>query len=586
MRLVLRRAFALSLAAASLGACGQSVTEQPKHGGAGGGGAASADVATSATTGTSGGGGAGGASVSTGAGGAGGAGGGSGGAGGAPDPWAGPVASLTRLDLGLVKLGTIQLFPIPDRTLGFTVLATAPDTTQVIGIQKLRPPVGASVIFNYAMANHTTQLFGNVGWIAGADPQADSASAWPVAAGDWHLTLGDDDNSIPGGDVSVWVRRTEDGAFHGGVVDVNVMLAPGASSQAYVSQVLSKLFPAYGGGIGLGDVHWYSLPAQYTTIDSTDEYRAMLESSKGVGTAPALNLFVIGDFSDQAYGGAIGVAGGIPGATAEHGTALSGVAYQPSGDPSYDATVLMHEVGHLGGLFHTTEFQITETDSLTDTPECDHALITSSPDQCPDKSNVMFPIAYGATTYSPHQLVVLRGSSIYRGVLADGQPPAPPLPIAGPQPPSPYAAWAPSAAPIARLRPITVRPPAPGALGRVLAGVWCGTGGADYEALAARVAGSPERLRAIAIDGAQADLVRARALRTYVRAASDARAATDAVALAERFARDEGEASVLRVAALRALERHAPARARALARAVVASADPIVHAVAARLGSR
>jgi hypothetical protein len=345
------------------------------------------------------------------------------------------------------------------------------------------------------------------------------------------------------------------------------------------------VFPAYGGGIGLGNVSFYALPSAYTTIGSVDEYREMLASTKGIGSAPALNLFVIGDFSNQAYGGAIGVAGGIPGATAEHGTALSGVAYQPSGDAAYDATVLLHEVGHLGGLFHTTEISIEETDSLDDTPACDPALISSSPNQCPDKSNVMFPIAYGATKYSPHQLTVLRGSSIYRGVLAEGQPPAPPLPFA-PPPVPPFAKLGASAA--ARVvrshRPVRLQ--ADDALGRVLAGVWCGTGSTDYLGLALRVAGSPERLREIALSPSAADLVRARALTAYVRGAT-ARTTeiADALALAERFARDEAEVSEVRAAALHALAAHASPRATSVARALRASADPVVHAIALRLAA-
>ena len=415
-------------------ACGSSV-EQGKEETAGGttggqGGAPSTTSATATSNGSTGGAGGDPATTSSTSGAGGEGAGGAGGAGGA-DPWAGPVENLKELDLGTVSLNVIKTFPIPDRTLGFTVLATAPVPTEVIGIATLRPPVGSNVITNFAMAGHQNQAFGNYGWVAAADPQSDSSDAMPVVPGAWKLKLGDDDASINTAHVSVWVRRTEDGQFHGGVMDVNVFVAPGAGvGQNYMGQVLDGMFPYV--GLGLGTVSYYALDASHDVINDHAEYQAVLAASAGVGSAPALNLFVVADFGDGEFGGAIGVAGGVPGSAVEHGTHLSGVAYQPSGNAGYDATVLMHEVGHLGGLFHTTEFQITETDPLADTAVCPAATIQSNPDACPDKSNVMFPIAYGATSFTGSQLAVLHGSGLYRGALVQGGPPGPPLPLAPP----------------------------------------------------------------------------------------------------------------------------------------------------------
>jgi len=366
---------------------------------------------------------------------------------------------------------------------------------------------------------------------------------------------------------------------------VNVFIAPGVADAAYMDQLLGSMFPY--AGVSLGDVAYYALDAAFATVSTRSEYRTMLESSAGATTAPALNLFVVGDFGDGDFGGAIGVAGGIPGSAVTHGTTMSGVAYQPSGNASYDATVLMHEIGHLGGLFHTTEFQVTETDPLSDTPECDNATINSNPNACADQSNVMFPIAYGATTFTNAQLRVLQGSALYRGILQEGGAPAAPMLLAPTQGSlasgSVGPAWRSGGGAAAR------NIPALDALDRVLGGIWCGEAGLDYHALAIRVAGrNPDgraRLRAIALDPGAVPLVRARALYAWIRATSEAAAPLDpATAVAARLASDHAASTEIRIAALRALRTWAPARGLELAR-TLAIGDPIVQAVARRISA-
>lgn len=404
--------------ASTAGSTGISGAGMGGAGGGGGEGGSSSSVAASSASGGAGGEGAGG----EGAGGEG---------GGAVDPWAGPVKDLAELDLGVLPVGVQHTFPIPDRTLGFTVLATAASPDEGIGVYRLRPPVGGSVIFDFAMTGKKMQVFGNTGWIAAANPQSDSADAMPVKPGNWRLTLGGEPG-VESAHVMVYVRRTEDGAFHGGVMDVNVFRASGVSSDAHVAKVLGAMFASYA-GIGLGNVKYAEISKDFAYIDSKEEYRKMLVAYAANYPVPALNLFVVGGFANAAFGAAIGVAGGVPGSPMRQNTGLSGVAYKPSKDPAYDATVLMHEVGHLGGLFHTTEIQVDETDPLSDTASCPAATIESKPDACPDKTNVMFPMAYGATVLSPAQQKVLQGSALHRGVLLAGGAPAPPMALFPPR---------------------------------------------------------------------------------------------------------------------------------------------------------
>jgi hypothetical protein len=513
-----------------------------------------------------------------------------------PGPWDGPIQSLQELNLGDVALDVTIDVPIPENTLGFTAVAAAPSQNDVVGIARLRNPLGSSVIFNFAILDHPNYVFGDQGWIAGANPQTDSSDGWPVQPGTWRISLGDDDGSVASAQLSIWARRTTDGQFHGGVVDINVFIAPGVVSEGYMGQVVDSMFSGGYAGLQLGSVSYYQLDPSATVLSSRDEYRALVASTGGIGTHPALNLFVVQDFSDGGFGQAIGVAAGIPGTPMQSGITLSGVAYQPSGDTGYDGTVLRHEVGHLAGLYHTTEYSVAETDPLGDTPECTATAIQNNPNGCPDVNNMMFPIAYGATSLSASQAIVIQGSGLYRGVITQGGSPMDPLPL------PPYLAAAtdrfappvpltgPSPAMRVR-RSAAVMPVAPDPLERALGGVWCSHGGADREALVVQIAESTgkqagaaaARLRAIALDASRPDLMRARALGAYARASADR---GPALALAAALVADESAGTDLRVAGLRSLARWDAPRARSLAATVSASDDVVVRAVGQRLSRR
>ena len=473
------------------------------------------------------------------------------------------------------------------------------------------------MLIDFAMTGHDSQVFVGQGFIAAADPQSDSADAYPVKPGAWKVTLGSDGQSGDDANVSVWVRRTADGAFHGGVVDVNLFVVPGAASSTYMNQVLNAFFPYV--GLEKGTVNTYSADSDFSTVNSRDEFYGMLAATAGVPSAPVINLFVVDNFADSDFGGAIGVAGGIPGSAMRNGTKQSGVAYEPSGDPGYDATILMHEIGHLGGLFHTTELQVVETDPLSDTASCPADTISNNPDACPDKSNVMFPMAYGATTFSTAQENVLHGSALYRGIVEQGGSPAAPLalvPSPGAPAPSPFVdpfAFAAAIEPAPRAMPSS-----PDALERILGALWCSHDSSSLALSIARdrtqrlsrdVRSSPasaaapsasRRLRAIFLDDAAPILLRKRAMKLYLAAARDEGLTAEAIETVLAIARATGAASIperrLRSAAIRLVRdaRLAPigsaspslgtqlaSRIDAALATALASADPLVAAAAA-----
>jgi len=507
---------------------------------------------------------------------------GTGGSGG-EDPFAGPVKSLTVVDLGTDDIGTTVHFPIPDRTIGFTILGESP-TDGALGVFRLRPPnTLSSVISQYAIPGTGLGVFVDEHAIAAQDPQSDLPEAWPVAEGSWFVVFGADGPTSA--HARLFVRRTEDGVFHGGAMDVNVFVSPGAGeSQSYLNTVLSKMFSNYYTpkiGLSLGNVAFYTVPSSYDNVSTYDEYHALLESSTSAGAAPALNLFVIGTMSGELQN-ALGVAGGIPGSPMVHGTPRSGVAYTPTGDTGYDASVLAHEVGHLSGLFHTSEFQVSAFDPLADTPECPN-IMNTNPQNCPDVSNVMFPIAYGGNVMTAWQARVMQGSAIYRGALIEGGPFS--QPISMPPPPKPS-----HDAPTAYQLPITAARTASSGLERTLAAHWCAESPGLIDTLATSLDGvATAQVTALALDPGAFDVTRAHAVELVYRASATGDGGTteaDVIELATSMLDDPTLGRQATLAALDALHALAPATATAHARARRDAVDPIVRATALELAPR
>jgi hypothetical protein len=138
--------------------------------------------------------------------------------------------------------------------------------------------------------------------------------------------------------------------------------------------------------------------------------------SAGLDT-PGLNIFLIRDMSSY-----IGIAGGIPGVLGLHGTPRSGVALaiDQMGELDDGDLVLLHELGHFLGLFHTTESSGTVLDPLADTSECTSAEDKDgdselSTDECWDEGadNLMFWTGSGALL-TKEQIAVMASSVLLR----------------------------------------------------------------------------------------------------------------------------------------------------------------------------
>ena len=163
--------------------------------------------------------------------------------------------------------------------------------------------------------------------------------------------------------------------------------------------------------------------ASFEILRSRDDLENLMAQSEVPSAsqreALSVNLFVIDGFAFAGEAGLLGISQGLPGAAGLHGHPTSGVTVtsefvgkvvvldtgtQISGNELTAATVA-HEIGHFLGLFHTTEGDGTNFDPIEDTQECS---AVDFPLDCPDRNNLMFPIAYGTnTSLSADQLFAL-----------------------------------------------------------------------------------------------------------------------------------------------------------------------------------
>lgn len=326
----------------------------------------------------------------------------------------GPTTSFEEVVVGPKKSGESFTLDVPKGTLGFTVVVKAPQPYGRMGVKRIESPTKEALIDKWRIPG-TPREFSWYGLTPAGTPQTDAMSAMPlVLPGTWTVTIGDPySNTTQAGDVSVWLRTSSDGAFHGGFVDVNVFRVPNGASVAYLDNVLAKAFNGWA-GMKLGKVTYYPLDASFASVD-LNNFFPVIEASKAAPSVPALNIHVIEEFTGDLKD-ALGVAAGIPGVGIAPGSTASGVVVMPTSDPDLDAEVLKHESGHLSGLFHTTEIDGSAVDTLGDTMSCSSVEMQGL--GCPDSSNIMFPFANAAADqFSPMQVSVIQGATIYRGAL-------------------------------------------------------------------------------------------------------------------------------------------------------------------------
>lgn len=300
-------------------------------------------------------------------------------------------------------------------TLGITAVANTPTDFSEIDLARLTSPSGSVVIDDILPSNQADFLW--YGSVAAATPQVSHPETFPLALGKWTFNF----RSTTPANVQMWRRDTVDGAFHGGVLDVNLFLPENLIADVDLFDALAEAYTDWG-GIELGQVTIYPLSDDFLIVDDQNVFDLVSQTSV-VTNRPALNIMGTASIEGQ-FSGAAGFALGLPGISILHGTTSSAVVWMVLNDSFFDPIILRHEAGHFGGLFHTSEFQPPLVDPLTDTPECEDANLF---DACPDYDYIMFPSGgSGVAKFSDLEARVLQGSTIYRGIYAPGEQPMPP----------------------------------------------------------------------------------------------------------------------------------------------------------------
>lgn len=198
------------------------------------------------------------------------------------------------------------------------------------------------------------------------------------------------------------------------------MPTPLAETLRLARRVLSQV------GIELGEVRVHEivggLRSRFSVLEGTEGYLGappelddLYRLSAGA-TRPSVHVFLVRRIDD-----ALGIASGIPGPHAMPGTGASGVALAAETiDAESLHLVLVHEIGHFMGLFHTTELDGIVNEPLDDTPECgrDHdadadGWLVAAECADADADNVMFWAAQG-TALSRQQADVMRRAYFLR----------------------------------------------------------------------------------------------------------------------------------------------------------------------------
>lgn len=481
-----------------------------------------------------------------------------GGAGGMVNPWL-PLKHLVAVDIGAADPETgILKFEMPENTLGFTLVAESVSKGYRTGIAEMGVVGRPNILEDYGLPTRKERWFLGLDEVAASNPQTDKPDAMPFSSGEWQARLGTEAPDRLVG-AKTFVRRTADGQFHGGVLDLNIRMVPGIADEAYMGEVLESLFNDYYKplvGLDRGEVTTGALDAKFTTIADDDAFRDMLGTSEGIGPAPAANVFVVGSL--ELFGGALGVSGGIPG-TPMHGMMGSGIALTLSGDVDFDSNVLFHELGHLGGLFHPVEFDGLIADALDDTiPGSTTNVMSAAP-------------GLGQLELSPKQVTVLRGSALYRGILQEGGAPGEPLELGSPMPAPSF-----STVPIMREK----RREAGTRLEAILSSAWCPrTVGLSQVIWQRHGLGHEAELEHLIDDPSAFILARARALTLLARFGSE-RARAWASNKALTLSADRSIGRPLRLAALNALHPMGGGAVHEVPIALESDSDPLIAHVA------
>lgn len=211
----------------------------------------------------------------------------------------------------------------------------------------------------------------------------------PIPSGNYRFEV-----SGSGSDAATVKSKGRGGAQPGsGTLDLNLFVLQGSG---FTNQMLSEALSVVAtiladANIALGQISAVNVTGgnSYLAQDDTDIFGSL---SKQLTASPpnplGLNFFFV-----KSVAGVYGFSQGIPAALGIPGATAGGVviAYDPHDtDGGFDVhelgLTMAHEGGHAMGLWHTSERDGSQHDTIYDTPRCSGG----SDAACPDGTNIMF----------------------------------------------------------------------------------------------------------------------------------------------------------------------------------------------------
>lgn len=313
---------------------------------------------------------------------------------------------MNNAELGTVLSSPLQSLTIPQGTVSFLLILRGKAVTHFgngLFIADLTAPDGTSPspLFDVAITCDTELC------TADLPKRPDIA----VPAGTWHFRLGTQAFTTMNIDFSSaqlqLVTRVGPMPNLGTTPPVTIRVHPFLTASSVTTTDVHAILDTLA-GLGTGsDVGLDIAPLtvlndpQYSEV-SDDFNDANTASLVSMGDNDAVNLFFVDGFTGPSGAGEIGISAGIPATLGIkdkfNGALINATATYNLPPDDYARTTAefaFHEMGHLLGLYHTTEQDRRQYDILDDTPECLPKYDTNNNhqadvDECPDGLNLLF----------------------------------------------------------------------------------------------------------------------------------------------------------------------------------------------------